>query len=363
MPSALRAPLLIALSLLPTVAPAEGSVAQRYLDAASMLYQKLENERALEQLKKARTASTGVDDDVAIALYEGIILSDMGKKEEAIAAFREGLSLKPDAQLPMKVAPKIAELFATTRADVVKQLAPILAQRKAEEERKRLEAERAQKAEQERLRLEAEQARKAEEAQRAAIAAEAERLRLETEKVEAARSAAVNEAERKKLEQERAELEKKVAELAAQRRQAEADAKRREEETRRREEEARQRALAMTDRPEQKALTPGVGEAKPDLFAPAPRPVPVAPIVLGVLTVGAGVVAGVFGGLAASETDAARQANFQSDTVRHLNQANSHALVSNVALGGAGALGIATVISLLVSRDPPPPPPRVQESP
>lgn len=343
MRSSPRAGLALAL-LISTVAFGQSSGAQRYIDAAALLYQNLENERALDQLKKARTASGGVDDDVAIALYEGVILSDMGKKEDAIAAFREGLSLKPEAVLPVKVAPKIAEIFNTTKAEVMKQLAPIIAKRKAEEEARRVAAEKALKEE---------------EAKRAAQAAEAERLRIEAEKLEAARRAAVNDAERKKLEAEKAELEKKVAELAAQRRQAEEDAKRRAAE-----EARRQAALAKNDRPEQTTLVPKTPvETKPEIVAPVAKPVPVAPFVLGGFTVAAGVVAGVFGYLASTEITAARAANFQSDTVAHLNQANNHALVSNIAAGTAGAMGIATLISIFASREPPPPPPVTQESP
>src|SRR3954447_4269576 len=72
---------------------------QRYLTAAARLYENLEYERALEQLKRARGLSRGVDDYVTVALYEGIILADMGKKDDSRAAFKEGLFLKPDAQL------------------------------------------------------------------------------------------------------------------------------------------------------------------------------------------------------------------------------------------------------------------------
>ena len=308
---------------------AQSASAQRYLDAAALLYQNLENERALDQLKTARAASGGVDDDVSIALYEGLILSDMGKKEEAVAAFREGLYLKPEAVLPVKVAPKIAELFNVTKADVLKGLAPILAKRKAEEEKKRLDAE------------------KAEQARKATEAAQAEKLRVEAERLENLKRAALSDAERKKLELERAELDRKVAEFEQQKRLAQEEAKRRAVEAGR---------LGQTDRPERTDLTPGDDlRGKPALVAPPPRGVPVAPLVLGGLAVGAGAVAGVFGYLASTEIAAARAANFQSQTVQHLNQANSDALVANIAFGAAGAVGIAALISIFVGREAPPP--------
>lgn len=80
---------------------------QRYLVAAARLYESLEYERALEQLARAKRLSPRADDDVAIALYEGVILMDMGKREEGLAAFRTALLLDPAAKLPVKVSPKV----------------------------------------------------------------------------------------------------------------------------------------------------------------------------------------------------------------------------------------------------------------
>ena len=59
--------LLAALLLASPKVLAQSAAAQRYLDAVSLLFQNLENERALEQLKKARQVSGGVDDDVTMA--------------------------------------------------------------------------------------------------------------------------------------------------------------------------------------------------------------------------------------------------------------------------------------------------------
>lgn len=138
---------LLALVLTTWSAPAfaQGDEVQRYLTAAARLYENLEYERALEQLARAKRYGEGVEDDVAIALYEGIILADMGRKEEATAAFKTGLLLKPDVKLPVKVSPKVARDFEAMRAEVRKELAPILAKQEAERKRKeqeRVEAER-----------------------------------------------------------------------------------------------------------------------------------------------------------------------------------------------------------------------------
>lgn len=154
----------LAALLLPAVAYTQHDAVQRYLFAASRLYENLEYERALEQLKRARTI-TGrtVEDDVAIALYEGILLADMGKTEESVAAFKEGLYLKPDAKLPVKVSPKVVRAFEAVRADVKKELAPILAKQEAERKRREKEAAKASEPKQ---RVEQQDARADREAER-----------------------------------------------------------------------------------------------------------------------------------------------------------------------------------------------------
>jgi len=290
----------VAVALAPVAAHAESADAQKYLIAASRLYENLEYERALDQLKKARGVSGGVDDDVAIALYEGIILADMGKKDEAVAAFKEGLYLKPEANLPVKVAPKIAQVFTATKNEVLKELQPILAKKKAEEEKRLAE-------------------------------------------------------EKKRLADEQA---KKAAEAAALERQRAAD-----EEARRAAEAERARlAQQQTDRPEDKSLVPPPKDTQDPLKVEkkASAGVPVAPlVVLGVGVAAAGVGA-AFGVMANSEVNAARNATFQSDTIAHLNQANTNALVANIAFGVAGAAAITAVITYFVGRSAPPPP---QESP
>jgi tetratricopeptide (TPR) repeat protein len=155
--------------LLTQSAPApDARAVQTYLRAASGLYQTLEYERALEQLKRARTVSSGVSDDAVIARYEGIVLFDMGQREEAVAAFKEALYLEPDATLPLRVSPKIADAFEATRLKVKKELAPLLAKRQAEDQA-RLEAQRAHAA------REAVAAKDAQAARDAAARAEAER--------------------------------------------------------------------------------------------------------------------------------------------------------------------------------------------
>jgi hypothetical protein len=88
---------------------------ERYLQAALHLYQQLENERALEQLGHARELIGSPDEEVRVSLVEGVVLSDAGRRKEAESAFRTALSLDPEATLPLKAPPKVAELFEDLR--------------------------------------------------------------------------------------------------------------------------------------------------------------------------------------------------------------------------------------------------------
>jgi tetratricopeptide (TPR) repeat protein len=92
----------------------------RYLDAAQAFYEKLDYERALDQAKRAEQFSHTPDDDVKIALIEGIMLASLARDEDADAAFRKGLALKPDAKLPYEVSPKIQQKFESVRTEVTK---------------------------------------------------------------------------------------------------------------------------------------------------------------------------------------------------------------------------------------------------
>lgn len=110
---------------------------QTYLQAALRLYASLDYEQALEKLSRAKRYVHDLEDDVLVSFYEGIILADLNRKEQSRAAFRAGLLLKPDAQLPMKVSPKVAQDFEAVREEVRDELAAL---RKKEEAQRRAEA-------------------------------------------------------------------------------------------------------------------------------------------------------------------------------------------------------------------------------
>jgi hypothetical protein len=102
---------------------APGPAVQPYLLSVSRLHEALAFERALEQLVTARRLSSGVEDDVALSLWEGILMAEMGWKEEAAAAFKAALFLQPDAALPTRVAPVISEQLESLRGEVKQSLA------------------------------------------------------------------------------------------------------------------------------------------------------------------------------------------------------------------------------------------------
>src|SRR3954470_15370420 len=127
------------LSSAPSFAECKKDEFNRYLAAAVRLYEALEYERALDQLAKAKESSCGTDDDALLGMYEGTIRSDLGQGDQAKVAFKEALLLKPDADVPLKVSPKVKKLIESLRAEAKKELAPILA--KQEEEKRKKEAE------------------------------------------------------------------------------------------------------------------------------------------------------------------------------------------------------------------------------
>jgi hypothetical protein len=106
------------------VASAQQTAAQRRVAAAARLYEELEYESALKQLSRAKAVHRTAADDLAIALYEGIIFADMGRPVQSTAAFRAALRLKPHAVLPVKVSPKVQAEFEKIRQEMAEQTPP-----------------------------------------------------------------------------------------------------------------------------------------------------------------------------------------------------------------------------------------------
>jgi tetratricopeptide (TPR) repeat protein len=97
--------------------------AARYIAAGERLYESLEYERALAQFAQARRLPRTLAEDVRIALFDGLILSDIGMHEEARAAFKTGLLLDPEARLPVRTTPRVELEFEGIRKKVREELA------------------------------------------------------------------------------------------------------------------------------------------------------------------------------------------------------------------------------------------------
>ncbi|MCE9668308.1 hypothetical protein LY474_10840 [Myxococcus stipitatus] len=116
----------LGLLLLPVGARAEPSPdVRKYLMSINRLIEDLEYERALEQISRAKKVSQGPEDDVAVSLYEGVVLAELskGRQDEAEAAFKSALFLDPDAKLPLSVSPKLKRRFEEVRKKVRAELA------------------------------------------------------------------------------------------------------------------------------------------------------------------------------------------------------------------------------------------------
>jgi hypothetical protein len=137
------APVIAMLTLL-LAAPAFADVSpdvKKYVGSAAALFEKLEYEKALAQLKRAKAKSQGPEDDLRIALYEGIVLAEMGDAT-APAAFASALGMDPNAQLPLVVSPKVQRVFDKAKAQVQK-----VVEAEAEAQRQREAAEKAKQEE------------------------------------------------------------------------------------------------------------------------------------------------------------------------------------------------------------------------
>lgn len=140
--------LVLALSALPAFA--QSAEVKKYMNTAITLYENLEYEKALKQLKQAKVKSTGPDDDAKISLLEGIVLADMGREEKALTAFKTGFSVDLDAKLPVEVSPKVQAVAEKARANVRVMLAPQIEAAKREEEKRLFEEQQKARAEAER---------------------------------------------------------------------------------------------------------------------------------------------------------------------------------------------------------------------
>jgi tetratricopeptide (TPR) repeat protein len=99
-------------------AGSEASSFRRHMERAVRLYESLEYEKALQGLDKARVLAATAEEQVSVALHRGIVLADLGRRKQALDEFRAGLTLRPEAVLPLQVAPKVQRDFESVRKQV-----------------------------------------------------------------------------------------------------------------------------------------------------------------------------------------------------------------------------------------------------
>ncbi len=101
----------------------KASTYRTHLSSALQLIENRQYERALEQLARAKRFAPSKAEDVSLLLYEGALLTELGKNEESTEAFRVALFLDPQAQLPLlHASPKVAWQFRDVRQQVLRSL-------------------------------------------------------------------------------------------------------------------------------------------------------------------------------------------------------------------------------------------------
>ncbi|WP_255441948.1 tetratricopeptide repeat protein [Corallococcus sp. Z5C101001] len=101
-----------------SAAPESSRAFQDAMAEVARLYDALEYEQALSAVTRAKRLARSEGERSASAVYEGLLQADLGRREKALASFREGLSLDPEATLPVKVSPKVVGDFEAVRREL-----------------------------------------------------------------------------------------------------------------------------------------------------------------------------------------------------------------------------------------------------
>jgi len=99
-------------------APAHTST---HLAAAQRLYQKLDLDAAMAELKEAETEARAANDEneiVTVLIYKGLIYADNGKTTEMTEYFKRALAMRPWVEVPADTSPRLAKLFNDSRKEL-----------------------------------------------------------------------------------------------------------------------------------------------------------------------------------------------------------------------------------------------------
>lgn len=114
--------LALSAALLSSPARAEGPPPPRHgphLQAALRLYQKLDLDAALAELRLAEDEAKNDEGEmVTTLLYEGLASSESGRTAQAMDNFKRALAISPWAELPEGAPPRIARQFNDARREL-----------------------------------------------------------------------------------------------------------------------------------------------------------------------------------------------------------------------------------------------------
>ncbi|MBS2026254.1 MAG: hypothetical protein JST92_27955 [Deltaproteobacteria bacterium] len=92
-----------------------------HLQAAKRLYQKLDLDAAMAELKEAENDARAKDNEdqlVQVLIYKGLIFADLGKANDMSEHFKRALAMRPWAEMPPETSPRIAKQFADSRREL-----------------------------------------------------------------------------------------------------------------------------------------------------------------------------------------------------------------------------------------------------
>ena len=104
-----------------SAAPAARAEPSAHLAAAQRLYQKLDLEAAMAELKEAETEAREKNDEneiVTVLIYKGLINADNGKTTEMAEFFKRALAMRPWVDVPPDTSPRLAKLFNDERKEL-----------------------------------------------------------------------------------------------------------------------------------------------------------------------------------------------------------------------------------------------------
>ncbi len=113
---------MLAVLCVPPAHASQVEEAERRFVTATELFARNEYEQALEQVRRARTLTDLEGDELkaSLALWEGLLLLHLGRKDEFKTHLEVAFLLQPDLALPGRMSPKIKQRVEEVRASVKK---------------------------------------------------------------------------------------------------------------------------------------------------------------------------------------------------------------------------------------------------